>query len=766
MSSDQAALTTSTTTMQSISGLCVISVKSTWQSAKNKKDISIQTQHLSTMESGVQTQSAGTAEDEAHRMNACEGTDDRVAVPSASPAGSGWAYTGDHYDEHEVATFLSSIHADLARELKQLSKSSAFDNYEPGWKEKSTVGAKLVKTFPSVVFLDGGKNQGGGGMTSASSNSSAGSSSNQQPLQVTGISWNASGALVAAAYGRVDSYTWSTGNGFVAVWPAAAPVVTATAASSSGADGEGVGVGGVGASVGTGVGSGAGKEYDGGAAADGGRSSKKKSSSSKTDRGSASVASPLLAGGNGNSDAKTEVEGPLILLETDAFATCVAFHPTVPTLVAAATFSGEILLWDISSTDDASASSVKPLCSNFGSHQQGGQSSSSSSSPTSSSIAAAGNSTTSASVTNKDPINKLVWIQNPREPRESHKYLLCSAASDGTIAFWTPGNKFAEPVGLGTLQNRRRATLGVQSLAFLSTAISSSGGASAGGGGSSAAGKRIPTQEAPMVMATDSGDVVRGKVPPKATVIPTTASASKATASTASAKTSPQQQQAVPLNNTEFFESHSGPTNAIDASPFFRNIFLTCSSDGSIRLYSLLDMQHKLALVPSPDTKHFLYSASFSPIRPGVIATCSRSSQIHIFDLTESRVKPAFTIDRAGTEDSAVLCLGWSSHGSSFATGDAKGCIRIWSVASSLCETTELERFAIRHAEKQQKQQQQQGASSSPSKQKTQQLDGGEAESKFDIALTQSMLIAGKGDAAGSGGNHADPVQMLFGFTP
>jgi WD40 repeat protein len=189
--------------------------------------------------------------------------------------------------------------------------------------------------------------------------------------------------------------------------------------------------------------------------------------------------------------------------------------------------------------------------------------------------------------------------------------------------------------------------------------------------------------------------------------------------------------------------------------------------------------------VPSPDTKHFLYAASFSPSRPGVIAACSRSSQIHLFDLAESRVKPAFTVDRAGTEDSAVLCMGWSSSGASFATGDAKGCVRVWSVTSSLCETTELERYAMRYAERKLNNN---NNNNSPGRNNNNNAastnnavsnpDGGEDDGRLggfeNGALTQSMLLAGRGaamiDASSSGGagghQHVDPVQMLFGFTP
>jgi hypothetical protein len=42
-------------------------------------------------------------------------------------------------------------------------------------------------------------------------------------------------------------------------------------------------------------------------------------------------------------------------------------------------------------------------------------------------------------------------------------------------------------------------------------------------------------------------------------------------------------------NNISFaFEGHLGPVYGISYSPFHRNLFLTCSLDGSMRLYDLL----------------------------------------------------------------------------------------------------------------------------------------------------------------------------------
>lgn len=704
--------------MQDASGLCVINIGPTWQSHKTGRSVESQTMAKMTIESGMQTQagSAGKKDpyaapssskdadggEHGHRLSVAIGTDDRIGSGdngfiTARPDGSQFVYQiknypgGGHYDEGELAKFLSANYKGLLADLKSITKSSAFDGYEPGWKDKSSVGARLLSTFPSVIYLQGTLSQ-------AASAASAGASSKPHhqavPLQVTGVSWNAAGALVGASYGRVDSYTWSTSNGFIAVWPAAGHYQS--------------------------------------------RKPQQQEDGADKDKNAASAAAAVSA-----TAASSETK-PLALLETDAFATCVAFHPTVSTLLAAGTFSGEVILYDISATDDQSGTSARLLFSNFGttqganygdSHYSGGGSKAGGAGGGGGAGAAGGG---SGSVTAKDPINKLVWIEDSTrvESRESHRYLLCAASSDGSVAFWSVLNRFSDPVALGLLQNRRHGPLGVLSVAF----------ASAGGQ------RRVPKSDAAMVLATDSGDVVRGKVPP---YVAAKAAAAAATSASASAA---QPQRVAGMNDTDFAgegHKHSGPANAIDTSPFFRNVFLSCSSDGSVRVFSLLDMQHKLALVPSPDTKHFLYGAAFSPVRPGVIATCSRNSQVHLYDLAQSRVEPAFTVKKAGTEDSAVLCLGWSAQGSYFATGDARGCVRVWNVAAALCETTEVERLAIRQA----------ATSGGGGGGLTDSPGKLQAKKEANDPLSHSALETGRfATEASSAGTNTDPLQLLYGF--
>lgn len=42
------------------------------------------------------------------------------------------------------------------------------------------------------------------------------------------------------------------------------------------------------------------------------------------------------------------------------------------------------------------------------------------------------------------------------------------------------------------------------------------------------------------------------------------------------------------------FEPHLGPVYSVSFSPFHRNLFLSCSMDGSIRIYDLLQVKKNL----------------------------------------------------------------------------------------------------------------------------------------------------------------------------
>ncbi len=58
----------------------------------------------------------------------------------------------------------------------------------------------------------------------------------------------------------------------------------------------------------------------------------------------------------------------------------------------------------------------------------------------------------------------------------------------------------------------------------------------------------------------------------------------------------------VPFNAN--YEKHLGPVSGLTSSPFLKRMFLSCSSDGSVRLYDLLG--HRPVMIFEPGQNEYL----------------------------------------------------------------------------------------------------------------------------------------------------------------
>jgi WD40 repeat protein len=92
----------------------------------------------------------------------------------------------------------------------------------------------------------------------------------------------------------------------------------------------------------------------------------------------------------------------------------------------------------------------------------------------------------------------------------------------------------------------------------------------------------------------------------------------------------------VPFNAN--YERHLGPVLGVSCSPFVKRLFLTCSSDGSVRLYDLLG--HKPLITFEPGYNEYLLDVQWSPFRPAVFATVSNHGIVYLYDLLVSKTAP------------------------------------------------------------------------------------------------------------------------------
>jgi WD40 repeat protein len=107
----------------------------------------------------------------------------------------------------------------------------------------------------------------------------------------------------------------------------------------------------------------------------------------------------------------------------------------------------------------------------------------------------------------------------------------------------------------------------------------------------------------------------------------------------------------IPFNFS--YDKHLGPVQAISCSPFHRKIFLTCSIDGSVKMFDASERRNIISFEPGHN--EYLMDVCFSPFRPAVFATIGTKGNIYIYDLTISKLSPTHTIDVTFEESKDVI---------------------------------------------------------------------------------------------------------------
>ncbi|KAF1537215.1 WD repeat-containing protein 34, partial [Eudyptula albosignata] len=153
-------------------------VQSLWRSARSARceAKSCQTGRISTAETAVQSHTsrdAGVQTDQS--KDAVQDFQQEVQV-----------------DYTSLLSFLQRVEDAVIKELNKNWKSRAFDGFEVNWTDQNeTVLCLHTLSYPEAQ---------------------------DQNLQVTSISWNATGSVVACSYGRLDGGDWSTEKSYVCTW--------------------------------------------------------------------------------------------------------------------------------------------------------------------------------------------------------------------------------------------------------------------------------------------------------------------------------------------------------------------------------------------------------------------------------------------------------------------------------------------------------------------------------------------------------------------
>ncbi|XP_015768459.1 PREDICTED: WD repeat-containing protein 34-like, partial [Acropora digitifera] len=142
-------------------------------------------------------------------------------------------------------------------------------------------------------------------------------------------------------------------------------------------------------------------------------------------------------------------------------------------------------------------------------------------------------------------------------------------------------------------------------------------------------------------------------------------------------------QSSVPLRSpvTFAFSPHFGPVFSVDCSPYHRNLVLTCGTDASIRLYSMLQSKPLFSVEPGAG---YLFRVRWSPSRPLVFSAVTGDGRLLIYDLKVNRINPSVSLE-VTSDKSPVYSLEYNLQRRQIvATGDSQGRIKIWRLSDDL----------------------------------------------------------------------------------
>lgn len=304
---------------------------------------------------------------------------------------------------------------------------------------------------------------------------------------------------------------------------------------------------------------------------------------------------------------------------------CLAYHPTIPSIVAAGSFNGEVLYWDLARGGDHPAI-VSPI----------------------------------AEYTHTEPVTKLAWV---RESSSSAEYLLCSTSSDGRVLFWDLANGLKHPVIGGRVSraggdSKSSRSGGVYPGTYGVTAVAFSGGIAAN------------MRPQWLVAGQEGGSFLRSQAYRLLAGGRLTEGHFGLSRDSTTLYFDPSLYQSLRKGEEAFaHDAHVGNVTALDFSPFSRNLFLSCGTDGTIHLKHLLESaplrQWEPSLAGAADKDATganskqrasrrvgaeapfspVTGVQFSPTRPLVFAAASMSGCVYLYDLVENENSPTAVLE-------------------------------------------------------------------------------------------------------------------------
>ncbi|NWS94166.1 WDR34 protein, partial [Mionectes macconnelli] len=487
-------------------------VQSLWRSARSARceAKSCQTERISTAEAATQSHTGRDAAVQTEQgKDVLQDFQQEVQVD----------YTG-------LLAFLQAVEDTVIKELNKNWKSRAFDGFEVNWTDQNeTVSCLQTLSYPEA---------------------------RGKKLQVTSVSWNATGSVIACSYGRLDDGDWSTEKSYVCTW---------------------------------------------------------------------------------NLDRRgLNPQHPDLVVDVPSSVMCLAFHPSQPSLIAGGLFSGELVVWDTSRTED-------PVMWRTGMTDD----------------------------THTDPVYQVHWLP---DTKHRHPSRLLSVSTDGKMLVWREerDGRLALADGFALVAQQVPRSARMKKLAWAEAAVGVTSLSFS------------PFDPHVFVVGVEGGYSLRCSTAAQTPALPPGGSSVPLRAPVELAF-SP---HAGPVYSVSCSPFHRQHCFLLPPSP--RNLFLSCGTDGQVHLHSMLQTQPLFALQVS---QKYLFCVRWSPVRPLVFAAASGEGkylQLLLFDLARSTRKPTVSLKQA-LSHCPVYCLEFNSKQTQLlAAGDAAGTVQVWQLSSDFTE--------------------------------------------------------------------------------
>jgi len=148
-------------------------------------------------------------------------------------------------------------------------------------------------------------------------------------------------------------------------------------------------------------------------------------------------------------------------------------------------------------------------------------------------------------------------------------------------------------------------------------------------------------------------------------------------------------------------EGYIGPVTGVDFHPAmgsgeFSHLYLTSSTDWTVKLWSLRDKQRRPVHI-FDYFDDYVYDVQWSPIHPGLFVSADGTGQLNFWNLNADIEVPYASVE-VGEGNTALNKARWNPQGNAIAVGDATGKVHIYDVGERLANPRSDEASRLRES--------------------------------------------------------------------